>query len=132
MDQKPGWANQEVEEQVEREISDVLRGGLVIASVIVLAGAAVYLFRHGGERPDFRVFRSQPAELRSIEGILRASWRGSGSGLIQLGLLVLLATPVARVALSVVAFARQRDAFYVLVTLIVLAVLLYSIVGGRS
>jgi uncharacterized membrane protein len=53
-----------------------------------------------------------------------------GRGLIQLGLLLLIATPVARVIFSVFAFARQRDATYVLITLIVLAVLVYSLFSG--
>ena len=51
--------------------------------------------------------------------------------MIQLGLLVLIATPIARVAFSLVAFALQRDRIYVIVTLIVLAVLLYSLTGGH-
>jgi len=62
---------------------------------------------------------------------VRESLRWRGTGLIQLGLLLLLATPVARVAFSVVAFLLQRDRLYVLVTLIVLGILLYSIAGGR-
>jgi uncharacterized membrane protein len=54
-----------------------------------------------------------------------------GRGIIQLGLLLLIATPIARVALSVVAFAIQRDRLYVVATLIVLAVLMYSLTGGH-
>ena len=50
--------------------------------------------------------------------------------IIQLGLLLLIATPVARVVFSVYAFARQRDWVYVVVTLIVLGVLLYSLLSG--
>jgi uncharacterized membrane protein len=34
---------------------------------------------------------------------------GSGRGMIQLGVLLLIATPVARVAFSVVGFIRERD-----------------------
>ena len=54
--------------------------------------------------------------------------QGRGRGIIQLGLLLLIATPIARVVFSVYAFARQRDRTYVLVTLVVLAVLLYSLI----
>ena len=50
-----------------------------------------------------------------------------GRGIIQLGLLLLIATPVARVVFSVIGFVRQRDFVYVVLTLIVLAVLLYSL-----
>jgi uncharacterized membrane protein len=46
-------------------------------------------------------------------------------GSMQLGLLRLVATPIARVA-----FVQQRERTYVSVTLIVLAVLLYSLVAG--
>ena len=45
--------------------------------------------------------------------------------------MLLIATPIARVLFSVVAFALQRDRTYVVVTLIVLAVLLYSLIRGR-
>jgi uncharacterized membrane protein len=55
-----------------------------------------------------------------------------GRGLIQLGLLILIATPIARVAFSVVAFLYQRDWTYVVVTLIVLGLLVYSLLGGHG
>jgi uncharacterized membrane protein len=54
----------------------------------------------------------------------------AAKGIIQFGLLFLIATPIARVAFSVIAFALQRDRVYVSVTLIVLGLLLYSLVGG--
>jgi uncharacterized membrane protein len=55
---------------------------------------------------------------------------GRGRGLIQLGLLFLIATPIARVAFSIVGFAIERDRMYVVFTLIVLAILLYSLLGS--
>ena len=121
-----GWSDH----QVEQTIGSLLRTGLIVAASVVAAGAAVYLWRHGAEQPDYRVFRGEPAALRGIAGIWRTAWEPRGRGLIQLGLLILLATPVARVLFSVVAFALQRDRFYTGVTLVVLGILLYSIVGG--
>jgi uncharacterized membrane protein len=50
---------------------------------------------------------------------------------IQLGLILLIATPVARVALSLLAFAVQKDKMYVVVTAIVLGLLVYSLFFGR-
>ncbi|MGH7895179.1 MAG: DUF1634 domain-containing protein [Candidatus Binatia bacterium] len=118
--------------RVEQVIGMLLRVGLLVATVVVLIGAVVYLSRHGQELPNYRIFRGEPKELRSPLGIAEMAEDWSGRGLIQLGLLLLLATPVARVAFAVVAFARQRDPFYVGVTLVVFAVLLYSIVGGYA
>ena len=126
VNERTGWT----EQQVERTIGTLLRVGLMIATAVVLVGASLYLYRHGNEPPHYRIFRGEPADLRSIGGILRDSMQERSRGLIQLGLLLLLATPVARVAFSVVAFALERDRFYATVTLVVLAVLLYSIVGG--
>jgi uncharacterized membrane protein len=73
----------------------------------------------------------EPTDLRTLSGIVKDALAFRGRGLIQLGLLLLIATPLARVAFSVVAFAIQRDRLYVGVTLIVLAVLIYSLMGGH-
>jgi len=68
----------------------------------------------------------------SISGVIQSVINGRGRGLIQLGLLLLIATPIARVAFSVVGFAIERDRLYVGFTLIVLAVLLYSLLGSSA
>ncbi len=68
--------------------------------------------------------------MRSIAGIISDALAVRSGGIIQLGLLLLIATPIVRVAFAVVAFALQRDRVYVIVTLIVLGVLLFSLLGG--
>ena len=89
------------------------------------------LSRHGREPADYRVFQGEPTELRSIPGVIRSALSGQGRGLIQLGLLLLIATPIARVSFSVLGFAIERDRLYVLFTLIVLGILLlYSFAGS--
>jgi uncharacterized membrane protein len=118
------------EHRVEQAIGLLLRTGVLLAAAVVCAGAALYLIRHGGERIDYRVFRGERADLRSVRGILAGALALQGRDVIQLGLLVLLATPVARVVFSVGAFALQRDWLYVGVTLAVLTVLLWSLAGG--
>jgi uncharacterized membrane protein len=50
--------------------------------------------------------------------------------LIQLGLLLLIATPIVRVALSIVGFTIERDYLYVGFTAVVLVILLYSLLGS--
>ena len=121
------WSDQNVEEW----IGNLLRAGVTLAAAVVLFGACVYLARHGHEMPQYHVFVGAPTDLRSISGIMKDALAFKGRGIIQFGLLLLIATPVARVAFSVVAFAMERDRLYVVVTLIVLAVLTYSLAGGR-
>jgi uncharacterized membrane protein len=115
------------DQRMEGIIGNLLRAGVIFSATLVIAGAVVYLARHGGERVDRGIFRGEPADLRSMGGILRDAFALRGRGIIQLGLLVLIATPVARVAFSVFAFYREGDRLYVVVTLVVLAVLLYSL-----
>jgi uncharacterized membrane protein len=117
------------DEQVEIMVSWLLRIGLACAATMVVIGGAIYLARHGAEQPRYEIFRGEPASLRSIVGILGFSLQGRGGGLIQLGLVLLMVTPVARVAFSVVAFARQRDWLYLLVTIVVLTILLFSLLA---
>jgi len=121
------WTDQRVEEW----ISDLLRVGVTLAAAVVLFGTCDYLVRHGRALPEYHIFKGEPTDLRTLAGIMHDVWAFKGRGLIQLGLLLLIATPVARVAFAVVAFAIQRDRLYVVVTLIVLAVLTYSLVGGQ-
>lgn len=114
---------------IEEILGNLLRAGVLISAAVVLVGAIIYLFRHGSEPPLYHVFRGEPTDLRSVPGIVRDALALRGRGLIQLGLLLLILTPVARVAFSVFAFARQRDRTYIVVTLIVLGLLLYSLAG---
>jgi uncharacterized membrane protein len=119
------------DQRVEQTMGNLLRAGVILAAVVVLAGGIVYLVRHGEERTGHKVFEGEPVDLRSPAGIVRESLAGRGRAIIQLGLLLLIATPVARVAFSVFAFARERDLTYVGLTLIVLTLLIYSFfVGG--
>ena len=120
------WTDQ----RVEVIIGNLLRAGVVLAAAVVLVGAAVYLVRHGSAAPHYAVFQGEPTDLRTASGVIADAVAMRGRGIIQLGLLLLLATPVARVAFSVFAFAMERDVLYVVVTLIVLAVLAFSLAGG--
>jgi uncharacterized membrane protein len=63
-------------------------------------------------------------------GIVQGAVNFSPKSVIQLGLLLLIATPVARVVLCVVGFARQHNALYVAVSTIVLIILVLSFVRG--
>jgi uncharacterized membrane protein len=115
------------DERVEAIVAHLLRAGVLVAAVIGMVGGIVYLYRHGEQMPAYHIFMGEPNEYRSVADILGDSLAGYGRGLIQLGVLLLIATPVARVALCAFAFCRQRDRLYVGVSLFVLAVLLYSL-----
>jgi uncharacterized membrane protein len=118
------------EKQFDTLRGTVLRTGVLISAAVVAWGGVVYLSDHAVFLPDYHVFRGEPADLRSVSGIISDAKTLGGRGLIQLGVLVLIATPIARVVFSVVGFARQRDWLYVGVTLVVLLLLIYSVTTG--
>ena len=119
------------DEQVAWIIGTLLRVGVILAAATVLAAGIWYLAEFGGAAPDHHAFRGEPSDLRSIPGIVRGAVSLRQRDVIQFGLLLLIATPVLRVAFSVAAFALEGDRIYVVITLIVLAILLFSLAGGQ-
>jgi uncharacterized membrane protein len=117
--------------RLEAIIGNLLRAGVVIAAAVTSIGGVIYLAHSGETLAHYRVFQGEPADLRQVKGVLSDASSGDGPGIIQLGLLLLIATPVARVAVSLAAFAVQRDRLYVVVTLVVLGVLTFSLAGGQ-
>jgi uncharacterized membrane protein len=118
------------DQRLDQALGQLLRGGVVLAAGVVLVGGVIYLAGHWRDATDFRSFHEEAAGLRHPLGIVREATALHVPGIIQLGLLLLIATPVARVVFTVFAFAKQRDRTYVVITLIVLSLLLYSLFRG--
>ena len=118
------------DERMDWAISTILRVGVATAALVVLAGGIFYLTRHGAEMPHYQAFQGQPVQLRTPRGVVEFALSSHSRGIIALGLLILIATPIARVCFSVISFALQRDRLYVVITLAVLTVLIYNLVCG--
>jgi uncharacterized membrane protein len=121
-----GWDDQ----HIELLMGNLLRVGVTIASIVVLVGGILYLAESGQQREeDMHHFAGEPAELRSIGGICQGVVARDPRAVIQFGLLLLVATPVARVVFALVAFARQRNRTYVVVSALVLVMLGLGLFG---
>jgi uncharacterized membrane protein len=125
------------EQQLEYLLSNLMKYGVLIASAVVLLGGILYLIHHGAEPAEYHFFQGEPSEFRSPAGVVKAVLSGSDAygglrlrGIIQLGLLLLIATPILRVFISLLVFLLQREFIYVIVTLLVMASLIYSLVGA--
>jgi len=124
--QRTGYGNA----PMELWISRVLLYGVLLAAAIILTGLALFLLRGeiGGESLSGLVDQQKTgADLGSI---LRGAGRLDGKSLIQLGLFVLILTPISRVAMSVFFFLRERDRVFVAITAVVLCVLLGGLIGS--
>ena len=121
-----GWNDQ----RIELMIGNLLRAGVLLSAAVVILGGIIYLARHGHATADYRTFQGELSPLRSLTGIFHGALHLGARAIIQLGLLLLIATPIARVIFSAIAFARERDYLYVVFTLAVLAILTYSLLGA--
>ncbi|MDR2122128.1 MAG: DUF1634 domain-containing protein [Flavobacteriaceae bacterium] len=120
------WAKRDV----EFYIGKLLRYGVILASVITVTGGVIYLIQHPDEKPDFRTFTGTPEYLRELSTLLPRIIQFDGLAIIQLGVAVLIATPILRVVLSIIAFTIEKDRMYVVITCIVLAIILSNMFFG--
>lgn len=113
---------------IDQKIGLLLRSGVLLSAVVIALGGAIYLFSNGSAVSNYHHFTGMPDKLRLVPQIALGAMSGDGLAVIQLGILLLIATPIARVIFSVFAFALQKDWLYVSISCIVLAILLYSLI----
>jgi uncharacterized membrane protein len=114
------------DQRLEIAMGHMLRIGVTAAALVVLAGGVLYLSQSAGPPPDYRHFHGAPAEYEHIGPVAAGAMHLESRSLIQLGMLLLVATPICRVLFGVVGFALLRDRFYAAVSAVVLAILLAS------
>ncbi len=113
--------------RMEAIMGRLLQLGVLLASGCVLVGGILYLRAHGGAVRSYHVFTSEPVELRHLTRLLKGIGAGQPEAIIQLGVLLLIATPVARVVFAGFAFALERDRLYVAISGVILAVLVIGL-----
>jgi uncharacterized membrane protein len=116
----------EADQKMEVAISRMLRAGVSVAALVVLVGFILYLWQAHGIEADYRHFHGIAAPADRVAPIFEGIRHLDSRSIIRLGILLLIATPILRVAYCVFGFAAQKDKLYVLVSTIVLLVLLYS------
>lgn len=124
---KTYWADQDV----EKLVGQLLRVGVITASCVVLLGGIIYLAQNGQiNRPDYHVFRGEGDKFTTFKGITEGISGFNAMGIIQFGVLLLIATPILRIVFSLFAFIKERDKLYIFITFIVLCIIMVSIFGG--
>jgi len=108
-----------------------MRYGIVVASVVVIIGCITFLEAHGKDVPQYSHFVGEPPEFTNVWRIISSLSTTSGRGLIEFGLVVLIAIPVLRVAFSIGSFIAEKDKTYVIITSLVFILLLFSLFGQQ-
>ena len=112
-------------------IGNTLRIGVFTACLIALIGGIWYLVTSSDSTlPDYSEFHKGDISYTTFEGIFKSVLSVSAAGWVQLGVIVLMLTPVMRVVLSLVDFSIQRDWLYVVITGIVLFIIIMNSLVG--
>jgi uncharacterized membrane protein len=120
------------DKEMELSIAGMLRFGVSLSAVLVFLGGILYLRHPWLKAPAYEHFVAEREHLRGIAAVLRGALHRDAKSVIELGILLLIATPIVRVAFCIVGFARQKNRLYVFISTSVFAILIYSLIqGGR-
>jgi uncharacterized membrane protein len=113
-------------------LGQVLRAGTVVSVSVVFIGGVLFLVRHGHTIADYRTFKGIPDFVRNPSGILYGILAFKGQAIIQLGIVLLIATPILRVIFSAIGFVLEKDYLYLGISLLVLSIIFFSALNGHA
>ena len=113
-------------------LGKVLRAGMIISTSIVFIGGIFYIYRHGHTIADYKDFKGVPAFIATAGGVVNGVVNLKGQAIIQLGIILLIFTPILRVMFSTIGFVLEKDYLYVGITLLVLAIIFMSMLSGHA
>ena len=115
------------DDKIRNIMGNLLRVGVLSAAALVLIGAILFFLQHTVAVSNYHSFKNEPENLRKLHFIVLQALNFRGRDIIQLGLIVLIATPIARVLFSLIGFLFEKDWVYVVITSIVFIVLIFSL-----
>jgi uncharacterized membrane protein len=115
---------------MQQLIGQVLRFGVLISGSVAIIGGIWYLYQQGSGTPHYTTFNGEPSGYTSLTGIFKGLATGSASEIIQLGVVILIATPIVRIFFSLISFIIEKDRLYIIITAIVLLIILFSMFTG--
>lgn len=128
---KEFWA----ERDMEVFIGKLLRYGVLLSCGITIFGGIIYMFQHPSlpdysPVPDDQPFPGVEYYLRELSTIIPRMLAFDGAAIIQFGVCVLIATPIMRIIVSILAFLIEKDYMYVVITAVVLCIILANMIFG--
>lgn len=117
-------------DQMKNILGIILRVGLFTSAFLIVTGGILFFIQHPGEHINFSIFRGEPERLRQAHIIFIQALELKSRAIIQLGILLLIATPVARVLFSLMSFVFEKDWIYIVISSVVLIILFFSLFGN--
>jgi uncharacterized membrane protein len=113
-------------------LGQVLRMGTVISISIVFLGGVIYLYRHGHSIANYKTFIGIPGFVQHAGSLFYGAFTLKGQAIIQLGIILLIATPILRVIFSAIGFVLEKDYMYLAISLLVLFIIFISTISGHA
>jgi len=113
-------------------LSHVLRAGTIVSISVVIFGGLVFMYRHGHSVSDYHTFNGVPVFVRNASGIFHGILAFKGQAIIQLGIVLLIATPILRIVFSAIGFVLEKDYMYLGISLLVLGIIFFSMMSGHA
>jgi uncharacterized membrane protein len=120
------------DKDIQTIIGKMLRWGVLSSAIVTSLGGLMYLFTADKELPPYHTFHNVPEQYKTLHGIFAGLLRLDSLSIIQFGILLLLATPIARVLFSIFAFLLEKDYLYVVISSIVAGIIFFSMIGGLA
>jgi uncharacterized membrane protein len=117
---------------IQSLIGQVLRGGMIVSMSVVFLGGILFMYRHGHSIPDYKAFKGIPPFLQTPGSLINAALILKGQAIIQLGIILLIATPILRVIFSTIGFVLEKDYLYVGISILVLLIIFASMMSGHA
>lgn len=113
-------------------VSAVLRLGLTLALLTAFLGIILVIWHRGADHVDYSTFIGEPDSLKQLGAIVTNALQWDPLAVAQLSILLMIATPAARVLACIIVFACQRDLLYVALASFVFIVLILSFFESRA
>ncbi len=116
------------EKDLQSFIGNLLRLGVVISMTVVVAGLILFLFQNGTSIAHYETFNEDNAfRLADFWANLKS---GNSKAIMELGVMALIATPIARVLFTMIGFWLEKDRLYTIIAMIVLLIISFSLIFG--
>lgn len=120
------------DKDMQAVIGRVLRAGVIASMSVVLLGGVIFLYRHGHTVHDYSTFKGVPDFVAHIKSLLEGAFAFRGQAIIQLGIVLLIATPIMRVIFSAIGFVLEKDYLYLGISTLVLLIIFISMLSGHA
>lgn len=120
------------DKDIQLLLGHVLRIGTLVSVGVVLIGGIFFIYRHGHSISDYHTFKGAPGFVQHPSSVFHGILALKGQAMIQLGIVLLIATPILRIIFSAIGFALEKDYLYVGISVLVLCIIFISLLSGHA